>query len=418
LITARTIEEVRSATDAARAGDRTIGFVPTMGFLHEGHLSLIRVARQNDADFIVVSIFVNPLQFGPNEDFERYPRDEKRDRELLEGHGVDLLFLPAVEAMYPPSANTKVVVGEVAEPLEGERRPGHFTGVATVVMKLFNIVQPDVAVFGRKDAQQCAVIDQMVRDLDVPVRLLFGETIREHTGLALSSRNSYLSKEQRALAPILHRALSAGADAIRHGIHDIEAIETLMRKMAGEKPGAQVDYLTVVDPLTFRPPKDFHRDVVVAGALGIGKTRLIDNIRIAKDEIPLIYDDCYPEPRRRRIPRGLRQMIRSLVRTVIHDARVTHVGSVALQIDAYVLRAADILPYEQVEIVNQNTGAHLRTWIEAAAEGSGEVRIHSGAQQGDIITIICYGMLHDGQTLDHKARVIRLDPHNRLLSVT
>jgi pantoate--beta-alanine ligase len=286
LITARTIDEVRGARREARGAGRVVGFVPTMGFLHEGHLSLIRVARENGADFIVVSIFVNPLQFGPNEDFERYPRDEKRDRESLQRAGVDLLFLPPVEAMYPPSANAKVVVSEVAEPLEGERRPGHFTGVATVVMKLFNIVQPDIAVFGRKDAQQCAVIDRMVRDLDVPVKLVFGETIREHDGLALSSRNSYLSKEQRALAPALHRALSAGADAIRHGIHDSDAIEKLMRKMAAETPGVEVDYVVVIDPLTFHPPADFHRDVLVAGAIGIGKTRLIDNIRISKSEIP------------------------------------------------------------------------------------------------------------------------------------
>jgi pantoate--beta-alanine ligase len=286
LISARTIEEVRGACREARGAGSVVGFVPTMGFLHEGHLSLIRVARANGADFIVVSIFVNPLQFGPTEDFEKYPRDEKRDTESLEGEGVDLLFLPPVEAMYPPSASTKVVVSEVAAPLEGDRRPGHFTGVATVVMKLFNIVLPDLAVFGRKDAQQCAVIDQMVRDLDVPVRLIFGETIREHDGLALSSRNSYLSKEQRALAPALHRALSAGADAIRHGIHDIEAIEKLMRSMAAETRGVEVDYLEVVDPLTFRAPADFHHDVLVAGAVRIGKTRLIDNICVAKSEIP------------------------------------------------------------------------------------------------------------------------------------
>ncbi|HEY8181393.1 MAG TPA: pantoate--beta-alanine ligase [Thermoanaerobaculia bacterium] len=286
MITARTIDEVRAAIGNARAAARVVGFVPTMGFLHEGHLSLIRVARANGADFIVVSIFVNPLQFGPNEDFEKYPRDEKRDRELLEGEGVDLLFLPPVDVMYPPSASTKVVVSEVAAPLEGDRRPGHFTGVATVVMKLFNIILPDLAVFGRKDAQQCAVIDQMVRDLDVPVRLVFGETIREHDGLALSSRNSYLSKEQRALAPVLHRALSAGADAIRHGIHDIAEIEKLMRRMAAETRGVEVDYLAVVDPLTFRAPADFHHDVLVAGAVRIGKTRLIDNICVAKSEIP------------------------------------------------------------------------------------------------------------------------------------
>jgi pantoate--beta-alanine ligase len=254
-----------------------------MGFLHEGHLSLIRVARQAGADFVVVSIFVNPLQFGPHEDFERYPRDEERDRVLLEREGVDLLFLPPVEVMYPEGATTKVMVGKVAELLEGEHRPGHFTGVATVVLKLFHIVQPDLAVFGRKDGQQCAVIDQMVRDLDVPVRLAFGETVREVDGLAMSTRNRYLSNEERALAPALHRALRAGEDAIRHGIHDITEVEKLMHRMA---EGVAVDYLVVVDPLTFCPPADFHRDVLVAGAVRVGKTRLIDNIRIPKSAIP------------------------------------------------------------------------------------------------------------------------------------
>ena len=257
-----------------------------MGFLHEGHLSLARVARENGADFIVVSIFVNPLQFGPNEDFDRYPRDEERDRKLLEREGVDLLFLPTVDVMYPPDATTRVVVTGVAEPLEGERRPGHFNGVATVVLKLFNIVQPDFAVFGRKDAQQCEVIERMVRDLDVPVRLIFGETIREHDGLAMSSRNAYLSAEQRALAPVLHRALRAGEEAIKHGIDQIEGIEKLMHKMVAETPGVEVDYLVVIDPLTFRMPVDFHRDLLVAGAVHIGKTRLIDNIRVAKSAIP------------------------------------------------------------------------------------------------------------------------------------
>ena len=254
-----------------------------MGFLHQGHLSLIEVARQAGADFIVVSIFVNPLQFGPHEDFERYPRDEERDRILLERQGVEVLFLPPVDVMYPEGATTKVTVGEVSEPLEGGRRPGHFTGVATVVLKLFDVVQPDLAVFGRKDAQQCAVIEHMVRDLDVPVRLVFGETIREHDGVAMSSRNSYLSKEQRLLAPALHRALRAGEDAIRHGIHDLQALERLMHKMA---EGVEVDYLVVVDPLNFRPPVDFHRDILVAGAVRIGKTRLIDNIRIPKSASP------------------------------------------------------------------------------------------------------------------------------------
>ena len=276
------IDPTREAIAAARAHGATIGFVPTMGFLHEGHLTLVDEARAAGAGYIVVSIFVNPRQFGPNEDFARYPRDEERDGALLEGRGVDLLFLPPVDAMYPAGSQTVVSVGAVARPLEGERRPGHFDGVATVVLKLLNIIQPDLAVFGRKDAQQCAVIERMVRDLDVPVRLVFGETVREHDGLAKSSRNSYLSAEERALAPALHRALRAGEEAVTHGIHDVAGIEHLMRQIAEETEGVEVDYLAVVDPETFRSPVDFRRDILLAGAVKIGRTRLIDNIRVQK----------------------------------------------------------------------------------------------------------------------------------------
>jgi pantoate--beta-alanine ligase len=280
VIVATTIADTRAAIAAARASGRTIGFVPTMGFLHEGHLSLIDVAGGSGADYIVVSIFVNPKQFGPNEDLARYPRDEARDRELLAGKNVDLLFLPSVEIVYPPGSQTMVSVGGVASPLEGERRPGHFDGVATVVLKLFNIVQPDLAVFGRKDAQQCAVLERMVRDLDIPVRLVFAETAREHDGLARSSRNSYLSAEERTLAPALHRALRAGEEAITHGVRYVRAVETLMRRMIDETPGIEIDYLAVIDPETFLPPADFRRDVLVAGAVRIGRTRLIDNISV------------------------------------------------------------------------------------------------------------------------------------------
>lgn len=270
---ARTIEEVELAR-------RPAALVPTMGYLHEGHLSLIDEARRHGAESVVVSIFVNPRQFGPNEDFGRYPRDETRDVALLESRNVDLLFLPPVEAMYPPGAVTVVTLGGVAEPLEGARRPGHFDGVATVVLKLFNIVQPDLAVFGRKDAQQCAVIDRMVRDLDVPVRLVFADTVREHDGLAMSSRNAYLSEEERKLAPALHRALRAGVEAVTHGIHDVAGVEHLMRKVIAETPGIDVDYLVLVDPLTFEAPADFKRKLLVAGAVRVGRTRLIDNLPI------------------------------------------------------------------------------------------------------------------------------------------
>lgn len=274
MIVAHSIAETRNALP-----DGVIGLVPTMGFLHQGHLSLIDVARKHGAEFVAVSIFVNPKQFGPGEDLGRYPRDEARDRELLQSRGVDLLFMPSVDEIYPADAVTTVSVGGVAKPLEGERRPGHFDGVATIVMKLFDIVQPDLAVFGRKDAQQCAVIERMVRDLDVPVRLAFGETVREPDGLAMSSRNSYLTADERRRAPALHRALRAGEEAAAHGIRDVAAIETLMRKMIAETPGILVDYLVVVDPETFLPPADFNRDVLLAGAVKIGTTRLIDNIR-------------------------------------------------------------------------------------------------------------------------------------------
>jgi pantoate--beta-alanine ligase len=282
MIVATTIDATRAAIAAARASGRTIGFVPTMGFLHDGHLSLIDAARANGADFIVVSIFVNPTQFGPNEDFERYPRDEARDTALLEGRAADVLFLPSVGVMYPSGSQTSVHTGAVARPLEGERRPGHFDGVATVVLKLFNIVQPDLAVFGRKDAQQCAVIERMVRDLDVSVKLVFAETAREDDGLARSSRNCYLSADERAIAPALYRALRAGEEAISRGIHDAGAIESLMRKTIEASPGLTIDYLAVIDPETFLAPADFQRDIVLAGAVKVGRTRLIDNVRIAR----------------------------------------------------------------------------------------------------------------------------------------
>jgi pantoate--beta-alanine ligase len=284
--TARTIEETRAAIAAARSHGAKVGFVPTMGFLHDGHLSLIDEARAAGSTFIVVSIFVNPLQFGPNEDFERYPRDEARDSELLESRSVDLLFLPPVAAMYPAGASTIVKAGDVAAPLEGERRPGHFDGVATIVCKLFNIVQPDIAAFGRKDAQQCAVIARMVRDLDLPLTLLFGETVRESDGLAKSSRNSYLSPQERKLAPALHRALRAGDEALRHGVEDTAAIEQLMRRMIAETPGVDVDYLALVDPETFLAPLDLRRELILAGAVRVGKTRLIDNIVVPRGSLP------------------------------------------------------------------------------------------------------------------------------------
>ncbi len=278
MIVVREIAEVRARVAAARAAGKRIGLVPTMGFLHQGHLSLIDLAKADGASFIVVSIFVNPLQFGPAEDFERYPRDEARDRKLLEERGADLLFIPSVETMYPGGAATRVIVGGVAEPLEGERRPGHFDGVATVVTKLFNIVQPDVAAFGQKDGQQCAVIRQFVRDLDIPVAIVIGATQREPDGLALSSRNAYLAPGERAIAPKLHEALLAGRAALEGGATDAAAVERAMTEALRAESGIAIDYLRLVDPDTFETPADLHRDLLAVGAIRVGRTRLIDNL--------------------------------------------------------------------------------------------------------------------------------------------
>lgn len=262
-----------------------------MGCLHEGHLSLIDLARNDGCDFIVVSIFVNPTQFGPTEDLDRYPRDHERDVQLLERRNADLLFLPSPDVIYPDGFATSVHVEGVAEPLEGARRPGHFDGVATVVLKLFNIVQPDSAAFGQKDAQQCAVIAQMVRDLDIPVKLLIGPTVREEDGLAMSSRNAYLAGPERQLATALREALERGAETLGGGAREAGEVQRSMRDGFAKHPGITVDYLDLVDPVTFLPPDDLDRPLLLVGAVRVGPTRLIDNI-------PFPFDHARSTPSR------------------------------------------------------------------------------------------------------------------------
>jgi pantoate--beta-alanine ligase len=275
------ITDVRTALAAERAADRVIGLVPTMGALHEGHLSLVRAARE-DAEVVVVSVFVNPLQFGPNEDFEAYPRDEARDMELLRSCGVDIVFTPPPEEMYPAGRTTTVRVGGISEVLEGAARPGHFNGVATVVAKLFNIVMPDVAFFGQKDAQQVAVIRRMVIDLDFDVELTVGPIVREPDGLAMSSRNVYLSDEERRDAPVIYRALVKGADVVR-ATADPGAAEAVMRGELATVPALTVEYATACDPHDFGPPRT-GRPVLLAIAARLGRTRLIDNFLLNDEE--------------------------------------------------------------------------------------------------------------------------------------
>lgn len=270
------IPALRAWVAAERARGERIGFVPTMGFLHEGHLALVDAARRT-AGRVVMSIFVNPLQFGPTEDLARYPRDLPRDRELAAGRGVDLLFVPSLETMYPAGAETRVVPGALADRWEGGHRPGHFAGVLTVVAKLFQLVQPDAAWFGQKDFQQVAVVRRMVRDLDWPLAIEVLKTVRDPDGLALSSRNAYLSAEEHTQALGLSRALRAACDAWRAGEHSGAQLEQVMRDTLALHPGVTVDYIAVVAPDSLQPVKDASPSDVAMLAARVGRTRLIDN---------------------------------------------------------------------------------------------------------------------------------------------
>lgn len=278
-----TIAGCRAALDAERRAGRSIGLVPTMGYLHEGHLSLVDRAREA-SDVVVLSIFVNPTQFGPEEDFARYPRDLDRDVALAGERGVDLVFAPSVDEMYPEPQLTTVTMRVVTETYEGAARPGHFDGVLTVVAKLFHIVQPDVAVFGQKDAQQAAAVRRMIADLDFPVRLIVAPTLREADGLAASSRNLYLSPEERREALALSRAVLRAADLVRGGEGDATRIEAAMREELARSPALAVEYSAVVDADRFTPVVEIEGPSVAAVAARVGATRLIDNMPLGQDD--------------------------------------------------------------------------------------------------------------------------------------
>jgi len=281
---ARHIQEVRRAVREARAQGKTVGLVPTMGALHEGHLSLMRAARK-ETGFVVASIFVNPTQFGPNEDFNRYPRAMDADARLCEGVGVDLIFAPDGRAMYPEGFVTYVVQGKLTDGLCGPHRPGHFRGVTTVVTKLFNIVQPDVAYFGQKDYQQAAMIRRMVRDLDMPIEVRVMPTVREGDGLAMSSRNRYLSPAERERALCLSRALTEAKKLADAGERSTAALLDAMNRIV--RPAVdKVDYISIVHSETLRAVSDISQGAVAALAIWIGKTRLIDNMILKEERNP------------------------------------------------------------------------------------------------------------------------------------
>jgi pantoate--beta-alanine ligase len=255
----------------------SVGLVPTMGYLHEGHLSLVRRARE-ESDHVIVSIFVNPTQFGPKEDLSKYPRDLDRDLSLLEPLGVDLVWMPTAEIMYPPGYQTWVEVEGITRPLEGSMRPGHFRGVTTVVAKLFNAVQPHRAYFGQKDAQQAAVIRQMTRDLNFPIEIVVCPIVREPDGLAMSSRNVYLDPDQRKAATVLSRSLRAAKEAYEDGVRDAETLRQIMRDVLASEPLAQVQYVSCADYDTMEELETVTGKALLSMAVFMGKTRLIDNL--------------------------------------------------------------------------------------------------------------------------------------------
>ncbi len=265
---------------ARRAGER-IAFVPTMGFLHEGHLRLVDRGRRH-ADRVVLSVFVNPTQFGPTEDFSRYPRDAVRDRALAEARGVDALFMPSTEEMYPRQGVVRVVPGHLADHLCGPFRPGHFEGVLTVVAKLLHAVEPDVAIFGRKDAQQALMVQRMVADLDFPAAIDVAPIVREADGLALSSRNVYLSADERRAALVLSRALDAAHRRFASGETDAPKVLEAARAVLGTERGVRVEYLEAVDPSELQPVDDLDAATLVAVAAYVGRTRLIDNTVVGR----------------------------------------------------------------------------------------------------------------------------------------
>jgi len=263
-----------------RRSDKIIGLVPTMGCLHEGHLSLIRKARK-ECDEAIVSVFVNPTQFGEGEDYQRYPRNLERDINLSEREGVDVIFAPSVEDMYPENYSTFVQVeGKLSSVLEGASRPGHFRGVCIVLTKLFNIINPDLSFFGEKDYQQALIVKKMVRDLNIPTRIVLLPTVREKDGLAMSSRNSYLNEKERKAATILYESLKEAKKWIEDGERDSSRIVDKMRSFIAKEPLAKIDYIAIVDSESLKEVKEIKRGDLIALAVYIGKVRLIDNMKV------------------------------------------------------------------------------------------------------------------------------------------
>lgn len=285
------IDKMKTYARIMKKENKLVGLIPTMGYLHEGHLSLIRAARKQ-SDTVIVSIFVNPIQFGPDEDFEKYPRDIKKDEELARSCGVDVLFCPQKEAMYPENFSTFVNVEKLTEVLCGKSRPGHFRGVTTVVMKLFEIIKPDIAYFGQKDAQQVYVIKKMIEDLNMDITMKIMPIIREADGLAMSSRNVYLTKSERKTASFLYGSLKLAEDLVASGEKSSRKITKKMRDLISEEPSIKIDYVSIVQTKSLKEIASVEGEILIAVAAFIGRTRLIDNVILSGPSLLCGQNTC------------------------------------------------------------------------------------------------------------------------------
>ncbi|MEW6583128.1 MAG: pantoate--beta-alanine ligase [Actinomycetota bacterium] len=417
LATARTVDRLRREVAALRAAGRRIAFVPTMGALHEGHLALVRRAAA-DGHAVVVSVFVNPTQFGPAEDFAAYPRAEERDLALAAGAGAVLAFLPGVDEVYPAGFGTSVAVAGPTDVLEGAARPHHFGGVATVVLKLLLAVRPDRVVFGQKDAQQVAVVRRLMRDTHLDdIELVVAPTVREADGLAMSSRNAYLGPADRAAATALVRGLEAAAALAAAGEARGAALEDAALALMRATPGVDPEYAALVDPDTFsRAPSPDGRAILCVAAR-VGPARLIDNMAMP---LPAPGGTDAPEstttPERRLVAPVTRTMLKSKIhRATVTDANLNYVGSIT--IDRDLLDAADMRPYEHVHVVDINNGARFETYIIEGPRGEGTMCVNGAAarlvQPGDLIIVLTYAQYAEAGLDGFEPTVVTVDENNR-----
>jgi pantoate--beta-alanine ligase len=404
--TVRTVAELRRAVGELRAEGRAVALVPTMGAFHEGHLSLMRRAGA-DGHAVVVSLFVNPTQFGRGEDLAAYPRDEARDLALARGAGVALVWTPAVEDVYPPGFCTAIEVAGPSRGLEGAARPDHFGGVATVVAKLLLAVRPDRAVFGAKDAQQVAVVRRLMRDLHLDdIDLVVAPVVREPDGLAMSSRNAYLTAPERAAALALSRALHRLSALAGAGETDTARLCREALDVMRAEPLCEPEYAAVVDPGTFDHLPVLDRTAVVCVAARVGRARLIDTITLPA-----------PSPGGALVASRTRTMLKSKIhRATVTDANLDYVGSIT--IDRELMDLSDIYEYEQVQVLNLSTGARFETYAIEGPRGEGDICLNGAAarlaQPGDLVIVLTYSTYDEAELAGgHEPVVVHVDERNR-----